>query len=406
MPRKNVRFDNADGQSLAGILDTPRQRPAGYALFAHCLTCSKNLKAANHLSRSLVDAGLAVLRFDFTGLGQSDGEFGETTFSSNVQDLLAAARYLESAFAPPLVLIGHSLGGTAVLKAAAEIPSAVAVATIGSPATPTHVGHMFEDARAELKASGEADVTLGGRQFRMKQSFLDDLEQHSLPESVSTLRKALLVMHAPLDDIVSIDNAGTLFQQAKHPKSFLSLDDADHLLSRERDSRYAGQVLAAWASRFLPGVDGPADPLTGVGPEDVVARTAAGGFRTELSVAGHAMLADEPAAYGGTDLAPTPYDYLSAALASCTSMTLRMYADHKQLDFDAATVSVRHDKVHATDCMDCETKSGKIDEFQRRIVIDGNLTPEQRERMLEIADRCPVHKTLHAEVKIRTASGS
>ena len=402
MPRKNVRFENDDGLSLAGILDTPATEPAAYALFAHCFTCSKNLKAANHLSRALVDAGLGVLRFDFTGLGQSDGEFGETTFSSNVKDLVAAATYLESEFAAPRLLIGHSLGGTAVLQAAKHIRSAVAVATIGSPATPAHVGHMFEGVRDELAAKGEAKVTLGGRSFRMKRDFLDDLERHRLPESVGALRKALLVMHAPLDDIVEIANAGELFRHAKHPKSFLSLDNADHLLSRERDSRYAGGVLAAWASRFLP--QDADSPVSG-GPDEVVSRTAAGGFKTDLSVAGHSMLADEPVSYGGTNLGPTPYDFLSAALASCTSMTLRMYADRKKLNFDAATVSVRHSKIHAEDCIDCEANSGKVDEFRRRITVEGDMSDAEKARMLEIADRCPVHKTLHAEVKIRTDAG-
>ena len=402
MPSKNLRFDNGDGLSLAGILDVPRGEPDAYALFAHCFTCSKNLKAANHLSRALTDTGLAVLRFDFTGLGQSDGEFGSTTFSSNVADLLAAARFLENEYAAPKLLVGHSLGGTAVLQAAAEIPSAVAVATIGSPAEPQHVAHMFEDAREELRTKGEAEVQLGGRAFRMRQAFLDDLDRHGLPESVATLRKALLIMHAPLDDIVDIDNASRLFQNAKHPKSFLSLDDADHLLTREEDSRYAGAVLAAWARRFLPRSD---DRAVAGGRDDVIARTRSGGFKTDLVVAGHTMLADEPASYGGTDLGPTPYDYLSAALASCTSMTLRMYADHKDLDFEAATVAVEHRKVHAKDCVDCATEAGKIDEFRRTITIDGDLTEEQKARMLEIADRCPVHKTLDAEVKIRTAAG-
>ena len=400
MPRKNVRFKNPEGESLAGILDLPDLSPTAFALFAHCFTCSKNLKAATHLSRALVDAGFAVLRFDFTGLGQSEGEFADTSFSSNVGDLIAAADYLAAEHAAPQLLIGHSLGGTAVLQAASDIPSALAVATIGSPSTPTHVAHMFEDAREELDAKGEADVSLGGRPFRMKRQFLDDLHKHPMPESIGSLRKALLIMHAPLDDVVEIDNASTLFLNAKHPKSFVSLDKADHLLSREEDSLYAGRVLAAWASRFLPSAE-PSDELAG-NADDVVARTSSGGFRTDLSVAGHSMLADEPLSYGGTNLGPTPYDYLSAALASCTSMTLRMYADHKGLDFDSATVRVRHNKIHAEDCEDCDTSEGKIDEFERVISLEGSMSAAEKERMLEIADRCPVHKTLHAEVKIRT----
>ena len=400
MPRKNVRFKNPEGESLAGILDLPESPPTAFALFAHCFTCSKNLKAAIHLSRALVDAGFAVLRFDFTGLGQSEGEFADTSFSSNVGDLVAAADYLGAEHSAPQLLIGHSLGGTAVLQAAGRIPSALAVATIGSPSTPTHVAHMFEDAREELDARGEAEVSLGGRPFRMKRQFLDDLHKHPMPESVGSLRKALMIMHAPLDDVVDIDNAATLFLNAKHPKSFISLDKADHLLSREEDSLYAGRVLAAWASRFLPLAETP-DDLTG-NADEVVARTASGGFRTDLSVAGHPMLADEPLSYGGTNLGPTPYDYLSAALASCTSMTLRMYADHKGLDFDSATVRVRHNKIHAKDCEDCDTNEGKVDEFERTISLEGSMSVAEKERMLEIADRCPVHKTLHAEVKIRT----
>ncbi len=398
MPRTNVRFDNDSGEKLAGILETPRGEPVAYALFAHCFTCSKNLKAAAHLSRALADAGIAVLRFDFTGLGQSEGEFADTSFSSNVSDLVAAGRFLEREHAAPSILVGHSLGGTAVLLAAASLPSAVAVATIGSPASPAHVSRLFADSRQELKRTGEAQVTLGGRTFRIRREFLDDLDAHELPESIATLRKALLIMHAPLDDVVGIDNATALFTHAKHPKSFVSLDKADHLLSREEDSLYAGRLLAAWASRYLPATAAPVPAAAA----ETVARTAAAGFRTELSVAGHTMLADEPKSYGGTDTGPSPYDLLAAALASCTSMTLRMYADHKKLDFSAATVRVRHDKIHAEDCADCESATGKIDEFRRSISLEGGLTDAETERMLEIADRCPVHKTLHGEVKIRT----
>lgn len=400
MPRKNLKFANETGEALAAILDTPDAPPVAYALFAHCFTCSKNLKAANHLSRALCDAGIAVLRFDFTGLGQSEGDFADTSFSSNVQDLIAAARFMEKEYAAPHLLVGHSLGGTAVLRAAADIPSAVAVATIGSPATPSHVSHLFGDSRETIARDGEACVTLGGREFRVRKTFIDDLEQHPMPESIASLRKALLVMHAPLDDTVEVENAGTLFAHAKHPKSFVSLDNADHLLSRETDSLYAGRVLAAWASRFLPDPEMTEEP--DAAPDEVVARTPAGGFRTDLAVAGKTMIADEPLAYGGTNLGPTPYDYLAAALASCTTMTLQMYARHKKLDLESATVRIRHQKIHAEDCADCETGTGKVDEFRRSLELEGSLTEEQRQRMVEIADRCPVHRTLHGEVKVRT----
>lgn len=400
MPNKNVVFENNSGHSLSGILDTPDTPPVAYALFAHCFTCSKNLKAAANIARALNDAGIAVLRFDFTGLGQSEGEFADTNFSSNVADLLAAVDFLGREHVAPSILIGHSLGGTAVLQAARAVSSAVAVATIGSPSEPAHVARMFSGSREELTQHGEATVNLGGRPFLMKQQFLDDLEQQDLRSSIGALRKALLVMHAPLDNIVEIDNASALFAAAKHPKSFVSLDDADHLLSREADSKYAGRVLAAWASRYLP--ESEATDAPDVRDGAVVARTQLGGFRTEVRLGAHRLVADEPRSVGGTDLGPTPYDLLAAALATCTSMTLKMYAEHKKLSLASATVAVVHDKVHAKDCEDCESADGRIDEFRRTITLEGDLSNEQRERMLEIADRCPVHRTLHGEIKVRS----
>ena len=398
MPSTTIEFANASGHALSGILDMPDVNPRAFALFAHCFTCSKNLKAARNISRALNDAGIAVLRFDFTGLGQSEGEFADTNFSSNVDDLLAAAAYLNQHHEAPAILVGHSLGGTAVLQAAQQIEAAVAVATIASPAEPSHVAHMLEPATEDLQRHGEAVVDLGGRPFRMKQQFLDDLEQHAIKPSLASLGKALLIMHSPLDTVVDIDNASSLFVAARHPKSFVSLDDADHLLSREKDSRYAGATIAAWASHYLP--ETSRNAVTNV--ETVVATTGQRGFRTDIVLPNARMVADEPASVGGSDLGPTPYDLLSAALASCTSMTLQMYARHKKLDLETATVAVEHDKIHATDCSDCESSDGRVDEFRRTITLEGDLTDAQRERMLEIADRCPVHRTLHAEVKIRS----
>ena len=400
MQSKNVKFPNAEGQSLAGILDLPDGKPVAWALFAHCFTCSKNLKAANHISRSLVDAGIAVLRFDFTGLGQSEGAFADTTFSTNVDDLVAAASWLASKHRSPDILIGHSLGGTAALQASAQLPDTVAVATIGSPADPGHVAHMFADSEDALRDEGVAEVRLGGRPFLMKRDFLDDLERHDLPNSIGGLRKALLVMHAPLDDVVEIDNASSLFAAAKHPKSFVSLDSADHLLTREEDSRYAGQVLAAWVGRYLPRRVN--EEALAAREGEVVARTRSGGFATPIAAGDHRLVADEPVSVGGTDTGPTPYDLLAAALAACTTMTLRMYADHKKLGLESATAHVTHKRVHADDCADCEQSEGQVHEFQRELVLEGDLSDAQRQRMVEIADRCPVHRTLHHEVRIRT----
>ena len=408
MQTSKVTFSNDGGLELAGLLDLPEGRPRAFALFAHCFTCSKNLKAANNIARSLAASGFGVLRFDFTGLGQSEGEFADSTFSANVADLLAAVRFLDKEYEAPAVLVGHSLGGTAVLQAAPSIESARAVVTIGSPAEPAHVRHLFADAEAALEADGEAEVSLGGRPFRIRQAFVDDLERHDLPAAIGGLRKALLVMHAPLDDVVEIDNASTLFGAARHPKSFVSLDGADHLLSSDRDSAYAGHVVAAWAERYLPAAaadEGDLDPALAAQNGEVVAKTPGDSFRTEVRAGEHALLADEPASVGGTNLGPSPYDLLSAALASCTTMTLKMYAGFKKLPLESVTVRVQHDKIHADDCADCETGDGKIDEFRRVLEIEGDLDEAQRERMLEIADRCPVHRTLHSEVKVRTELG-
>ena len=399
MQNRRIQFTNHAGHELAGLLDSPAGGARAWALFAHCFTCSKNLKAATHIVQALNDAGIGVMRFDFTGLGQSEGDFADTSFSSNVSDLVDAARWLEKEYVAPAILLGHSLGGTAVLRAARDIPSAVAVATIGSPAEPAHVKHLFGDSLDELEREGSAEVDIGGRPFRVKKAFVEDLEDHDLLGEVGQLHRSLLVMHAPLDAIVEIDNASALFVAAKHPKSFVSLDDADHLLSRPEDSHYAGAVLAAWASRYLPDPAGEALAAT---PDEVAARTFTGSFQTEIVSGPHRLLADEPSSVGGSNLGPTPYDLLSAALASCTTMTLRMYAEHKGLDLASATVRVRHGKTHAKDCDDCETRDGKVDEFVRELSVEGDLTDAERTRLVDIADKCPVHRTLHSEVKVRT----
>ncbi|MFZ9051433.1 MAG: alpha/beta fold hydrolase [Woeseiaceae bacterium] len=395
-----MQFPNAAGQMLSGILDLPAAAPHAYALFAHCFTCSKNLRAANSISRAMTDAGLGVLRFDFTGLGQSEGEFADSNFSGNVSDLLAAASFLGSHYAPPAILVGHSLGGTAVLQAAAHLPEAVAVATIGAPAEPAHVMALFTNAEAELRQEGVAEVDIGGRPFMIKKQLIDDLERQNLTATIGALRKALLILHAPLDDIVDIENAGQLFAAAKHPKSFISLDKADHLLSRSEDSMYVGHVLAAWATRYLPVAPGPAaDTPEGV----VVASNSEDSFRTDIQVGKHLLVADEPADFGGSDLGPSPYGLLSAALAACTTMTLRLYARHKKLDLQQITARVSHRKIHVEACEDCESDTGNVDELRRRISLVGNLSDEERQRLLQIADKCPVHRSLHGEIKIRSA---
>ena len=403
MAATKVRFEGADGNELVGQVEMPvGAAPKAWALFAHCFTCTRNILAARNISRSLAGRGIAVLRFDFAGLGESDGDFADTNFSSNVADLVAAAEFLGREYEAPRILVGHSLGGTAVLAAAPSIPSSVAVATIGSPSTAGHVAHLLEGSREAIERDGEAEVRLAGRPFRIRKQFLDDIDNQALPGSLRKLRRALMVFHSPVDDTVHVDNAAEIFTSALHPKSFVSLDQADHLLSNAVDSEYVGSVLSSWAAKYLPEVAGD-DPVP-VAPEgEVVARTGAGGFRTAINAGGHALVADEPKSVGGSDTGPTPYGLLSAALAACTSMTLRMYAAHKKIDLEAATVTVTHDRVHAVDCEDCEqTGATKLDRFRRTLVLDGDLTDAQRQRMLEIADRCPVHRTLHSEVRVET----
>ena len=391
-------FEGGQG-ALAARFDRPPGPVRATALFAHCFTCSKDLAAVSRIARALAERGIAVLRFDFTGLGHSEGEFANTDFSSNVEDLVRAADHLREQGQPPQLLIGHSLGGAAVLAAAARIPESLAVATIGAPADPEHVTKLFAGARAEIERAGEAEVELAGRRFRIRRELLDDLAEQRLEPAIAGLRRALLVLHAPFDQTVGIDNASRIFAAAKHPKSFVSLDGADHLLTRREDAAYVAEVVAAWAGRFLPE---PPPALSAEPDEVVVQETREGRFTTAIAAGPHALRADEPAAVGGDDTGPTPYGLLLASLGACTSMTMRMYADRKKWPLERVTVRLRHDKVHARDCEECETRDGKIDRIEREIAIEGDLDVEQRERLLAIADRCPVHRTLHSEVQVTT----
>jgi putative redox protein len=395
-----IEFPGSQGEPLAARLDRPAGRARAWALFAHCFTCSKDFVASKRVSQSLAERGIGVLRFDFTGLGGSGGEFANTDFTSNVADLVAAADWLRAEHAAPALLVGHSLGGAAVLAAAAQIPEAVGVATLGAPADPEHVAKLFSTSRDEIERSGEAQVELAGRPFRIRKQLLDDLASHSLDERVGSLKKALLVLHSPLDNQVGIENATRIFAAARHPKSFVSLDDADHLLSRPGDAAYAADVIAAWAERFLP----PAAeaPHAGDDHEVVVRESGAGRFGQEIAVGRHVLPADEPTWLGGDDAGPSPYGLLLAALGACTSMTLRMYADRKGWPLERTSVRLRHDKVHAQDCAECETQDGHIDRIRKSVQVEGELDAEQRRRLLEIADRCPVHRTLQSEVHIES----
>ena len=400
----DVGFKGKDGQGLVGRLERPEGlKPRAAALFAHCFTCAKDSVAAVRVSRALAAEGFAVLRFDFTGLGHSGGEFADTTFSGNVDDLLAAAAYLAEAHAPPLLLIGHSLGGAAVLAAAPRLPAARAVVTIGAPADPAHVTHLLGDQVAVIERDGKADVQIGGRPFALRKSFLDDLRAQDLETTLKGLKKALLVMHSPTDATVGIENATRLFAAAKHPKSFVGLDGADHLLTKRADARFVADVIAGWVRRYLDAE--PPMPHAALEGEVVVEETGEGKFQQSIVVGDHQLFADEPTDIGGADTGPTPYDLLLAGLGACTAMTVRLYADRKQWPLEGIAVALKHDKIHAADCADCETKEGKIDQIERTIRLKGPLDQGQRAKLLEIADKCPVHRTLHSEVQIVTGEG-
>ena len=402
MRSERFNFPNANGEKLAAVLDLPLGRPVAYTLFAHCFTCGKDFRTAKRISEQLTTHGIAVLRFDFTGLGSSEGEFANTHFSSNVDDLVAAADHLRKAYAAPAILIGHSLGGAAVIAAAEKIPDARAVVTIAAPFDPAHVVGLFKEHVEAIRAKGELEVALAGRPFRIKREFLEDAAERSLRQSLATLRKALLVFHSPTDETVGIENASQIFGAARHPKSFVSLAGADHLLSKAEDGKYVADVVAAWVGRYLekPEIMSEAEIEAGL---VLVRETRAGKFQQEILTGPHHLLADEPLKVGGLDSGPGPYDFLLAALGACTSMTIRLYADFKKIPLENVSVRLNHEKkIHSKDCEDCDSKVTKVDHIDRAITLEGPLDDSQRKRLMEIADKCPVHQTLHSRIDITT----
>jgi uncharacterized OsmC-like protein/alpha/beta superfamily hydrolase len=403
-PSSSVRLDieGTDGQ-LSARLERPAGIPRAWALFAHCFTCTKDSLAASRIASALAARGIATVRFDFTGLGQSDGDFSSTNFSSNVEDLLLVSEHMARDLEAPSIVIGHSFGGAAVLAAAAGLPHATGFVTLGAPCDPAHVRHLLTDDDEEtIKAEGKAEVLLAGRTFTLKQQFLEDIDAQKTKSAVHALGRPLLVLHAPDDDTVGIDNAEAIFAAAQHPKSFVSLEGADHLITSPVTASWVADLIASWASRHVGAEQPPAPTPAGSEHQVTVEESGQGKFQQHIQVGAHRLLGDEPASVGGEDTGPSPYQFLLAALGTCTSMTMRMYADRKGWPLEHVRVDLDHDKIHATDCADCETDKGKVDVIDRTIRLEGDLDDEQRRRIIEIADKCPVHKTLHSEIKVRT----
>ncbi|CAN5135771.1 bifunctional alpha/beta hydrolase/OsmC family protein [soil metagenome] len=396
MTSSTCTFTNTRDQQLHARLEIPEGAVRATAVFAHCFTCSKDLKAVRRIASALTDAGIAVLSFDFAGLGRSEGDFAQSTFAADVDDLVAAADYLREVLEAPSLLVGHSLGGAAVIMAAARIEEVVAVATIGAPADPTHVQHLFDDDLDTIRRDGSAAVHIGGRPFTVGLQLVEDLAAHRPSEVLGDLGAAVLIFHSPVDAVVGIDHAQTLYQAARHPKSFVSLDRADHLLSDPRDADYVATVTASWVDRYLPAQTQTADSYD----EATVTARNTGGYATPVTARGMALVVDEPADVGGTETGLTPYDHLGVALASCTALTLRIVAEREDIPLDAVEVSVTHDKVHARDCAECEGRQGRVDRMRRTVTITGDMTDAQRDRLLAVTDRCPVHKTLTASMVI------
>ncbi|PXB00044.1 osmotically inducible protein C [Nostoc sp. 3335mG] len=396
MRSEKISFENADGTALAGTIDLPPGTPRAFALFAHCFSCSSQSHAAKRIAGALTSHGIATLRFDFTGLGASEGAFADSHFAANVEDLIQAAEYLSSTWQAPELLIGHSLGGAAVIAAAGGLASVKAVVTIGAPFDPAHVLHQFGSRIDEIERAGEADVTIAGRTFTVRRDFLEAARGQDQEQRLADLNRALLVMHAPTDEIVGIDNARAIFEAARHPKSFLSLESADHLLTARRDGDYVATMIAAWAERYLAPADDASIDVGGT----VRIQSTDGKFLQDVVAGRHRFIADEPARLGGRDAGPTPYDLLLASLGTCTAMTIKMFATRQAIPLEQVRIGLRHDRIHGEDC---GAGQKRIERITREIALTGPMSAEQRARLIEIADRCPVHHSLQGELRIETS---
>ncbi len=401
MPTQKIKFNNKKGYQLCAKIDLPlKKNPYPFVIFAHVFTGNKNLTASKHISRALTMNGFGVMRFDFTGLGESEGDFSDTNFSSNVEDLEAAAEYITEKYMAPAVMVGHSLGGAAAIFAASKIDSIKAVVSIGAPSYPEHVTHLLKDKREEIEKNGCAQVDIGGRKFTIKKQFLDDLEAQEHVPVIQNLDRALLVMHSPQDNIVGIENAANIYKLAKHPKSFVTLDRADHMLTNKNDAFYAGNVIASWVKRYIefPEIEKLETD------QQVVVRLEGDDFTTEVQMGEHSIIADEPVKVGGNDFGPSPYELLNASLGACKAMTLKMYARRKKWDLEDVLVHISYSKSNKYEehQADPENANSRIDRFDIELELVGNLDDAQKQRLLEIASKCPVHKTLDSPTEFVT----
>ncbi|MFT4780963.1 MAG: putative OsmC-like protein/pimeloyl-ACP methyl ester carboxylesterase [Psychroserpens sp.] len=402
MKNQKLKVINKKGHKLQAYLELPaNQKPNYFAIFAHCFTCSSSLSAVRNISRALTNHGFGIVRFDFTGLGRSEGEFADSHFSANVDDLIAVSDFIKEHYEAPSLLVGHSLGGAAVLVAASKLDNIKAVATVGAPATISHVKHLFSHGIDDIKNKGRVAVNIGGRPFKIDEEFVSDFDKTDLPAVVKALRKPLLILHSPTDTIVGIKNAEQLYNNAHHPKSFVTLDDADHLLSKTRDSSYAGDIIGAWVKRYFPQQENKMLDTSG---EQLVAHLnlKEDNFTTTIQTAKHNFIADEPDSVGGDDFGPSPYDFISAGLAACTVMTLKIYAERKKWDLQEVYAHITYSKKHSDDLMLDVDKPTRIDHLSKKLTFIGDLDESQRQRLKEIASKCPVHKTLQSEVIIDT----
>lgn len=397
--RRNISFKNSAGHQLAAVIEQPVIPVKCYALFAHCFSCGKDILIASRIARSLVARGVAVLRFDFTGIGDSEGEFESSNFTSNIDDIISATNHLREHYSAPQILIGHSLGGTAMLNAAEQVSEAKAVVSIAAPFTADHILSHFQDKVEELEQKEKVDIELAGKILTINREFVSDLKAHSNEDRISQLRKALLILHSPFDEIVPIEEATKIFVNAKHPKSFVSLDKADHLITDKEDAEYVANTIVAWASRYIE-EDSSTSQVIDKG--EVLIGEGNKKFLREVASDDHTWFSDEPLAVGGDNLGPDPYEQLLSSLGTCTSMTLRMYANHKGWPVEDIQVKLKHSRQHDQDCEQPDEKSCKIELIQKFITIKGDLDEQQINRLVEVADRCPVHKTLLGKIKLES----